>query len=104
MSETANFGLYLTENDLIKFAEWRDKINGPVDSAMVKIDAILASHILQDKENPHKVSAKQLGLDQAVLYTEDESGSKTLTDFGGNPLPKATFTVDEDGILRMSQI
>lgn len=44
MSETANYGLYLEDNDQTKFKVWREKINGTIDSNMMKIDAALNSH------------------------------------------------------------
>lgn len=42
MSETANYGLYITDDNSTKFLEWRTKMNGTGDSNMVKIDAALA--------------------------------------------------------------
>lgn len=41
MSETENYHLPLTDDDQTKFRDWRNAINGPDDSAMVKIDAAL---------------------------------------------------------------
>ena len=42
MSETANYQLYITDDDTTKFLDWRRQINGPDNSNMVKIDAALA--------------------------------------------------------------
>lgn len=42
MSETTNYGLYLTDDNSTKFLEWRTKMNGVGDSNMVKIDTALA--------------------------------------------------------------
>lgn len=42
MSETTNYGLYLTDDNTTKFLEWRTKMNGVSDSNMVKIDTALA--------------------------------------------------------------
>ena len=42
MSETANYQLYLTDDDSTLFKEWREKINGTDNSNMVKIDTALA--------------------------------------------------------------
>ena len=41
MSETTNYGLYLTNDNLEKFKDWREKMNGETDSNMVKIDTAL---------------------------------------------------------------
>ena len=41
MSETTNYGLYLTEDNTEKFKDWREKMNGANDSNMVKIDTAL---------------------------------------------------------------
>ena len=42
MSETANYHLPLTDNASTRFLDWRNLINGPVDSAMTKIDGVLS--------------------------------------------------------------
>lgn len=41
MSETINYQLGLTDNDQTKFKEWRETINGNVNSNMIKIDTAL---------------------------------------------------------------
>ena len=41
MSETVNYGLYLTDDNSEKFMYWRDRINGKTDSNMIKIDTAL---------------------------------------------------------------
>ena len=38
MSETKNCNLTLTDNDKTKFKEWREAINGNLNSNMIKID------------------------------------------------------------------
>lgn len=42
MSETINYGLYITDSDNERFLDWRTKINGVNDSNMIKIDNALA--------------------------------------------------------------
>lgn len=44
---TENYGLYLEDDGAATFKEWREKMNGPVGSNMVKIDAALGEK--QDK-------------------------------------------------------
>lgn len=41
MSETTNYGLYITSDSSEKFLEWRTKMNGTENSNMVKIDTVL---------------------------------------------------------------
>lgn len=41
MSETKNYNLSLTDDDQTKFKEWRESINGNVNSNMQKIDEAL---------------------------------------------------------------
>jgi hypothetical protein len=41
MSETTNYGLYLTDSSSERFSDWRNKMNGTTDSNMIKIDAAL---------------------------------------------------------------
>lgn len=43
MSETANYGLYLTSDSSERFLDWREKMNGTEDSNMMKIDAALGT-------------------------------------------------------------
>lgn len=62
MGETANYGLYVTDDSTEKFLDWREQMNGETDSNMTKIDAILA-----DK-------ADQSTMVRAVLTAEEWSG------------------------------
>lgn len=41
MSETTNYKLHLTEDSNERFQDWRNAMNGPDDSNMVKIDTAL---------------------------------------------------------------
>jgi len=43
MSETTNYGLYLTNDSSERFLDWREKMNGTEDSNMMKIDAALGA-------------------------------------------------------------
>lgn len=42
MSETTNYHLFLTDDNTMRFQDWREKINGKTDSNMIKIDAALS--------------------------------------------------------------
>ncbi len=41
MKITPIYGLYLEDDDTTKFKDWRDKMNGPTDSNMTKIENAL---------------------------------------------------------------
>lgn len=41
MSETVNYGLHLTDNGQETFLDWREKLSGPNNSNMQKIDKAL---------------------------------------------------------------
>lgn len=43
MSETTNYGLYITDDISEKFMDWREKMNGTADSNMTKIDTALGA-------------------------------------------------------------
>ena len=43
MSETTNYGLYVTDDSAEQFLDWRTKMNGTENSNMVKIDAALGT-------------------------------------------------------------
>lgn len=43
MSETENYGLYLTDDSTEKFLPWREKMNGTGNSNMRKIDQALGA-------------------------------------------------------------
>lgn len=42
MSETTNYNLFVTDDNAMRFLDWREKINGTIDSNMVKIDNALS--------------------------------------------------------------
>lgn len=41
MPKTTNYQLHLTDDDTERFQDWRNAMNGPDDSNMIKIDAAL---------------------------------------------------------------
>lgn len=42
MSETTNYGLYITDDNTERFQDWRRKMGGVSDSNMIKLDTALA--------------------------------------------------------------
>lgn len=57
MSETINYNLPITEDDKERFLDWRNSINGPDNSAMVKIDKVLGDKA--DHSDPIETVLKQ---------------------------------------------
>ncbi len=49
MSQTKNYGLYLEGDNTTKFKEWREKLNGLVNSNMTMIDDILAGKAMKSQ-------------------------------------------------------
>ena len=49
MSETPNYGLYVTDDTTTKFKDWREKMSAESDSNMVKIDAALSEKANQSR-------------------------------------------------------
>lgn len=82
MSETTNYHLPLTDDDSTRFLDWRNSINGPVDSAMTKIDAVLSEKADNSRailltlyaekwENEELVSTQELLIEG---LTEEQNG------------------------------
>lgn len=49
MSETPNYGLYVTDDTTTKFKDWRERMSSESDSNMVKIDAALSKKADQSR-------------------------------------------------------
>ena len=49
MSETPNYGLYVTDDTTTKFKDWRERMSSESDSNMVKIDAVLSKKAEQSR-------------------------------------------------------
>lgn len=49
MGQTKNYGYYLEGDDTAKFKEWREKLNGLVNSNMEMIDDVLAEKAVKSQ-------------------------------------------------------
>ena len=88
MSETANYGLYVTDDSSTRFIDWRKKMNGETDSNMTKIDNALAQ-----KANNSKFIDSVL---KASAWTEsDIPFTQTLM--------IDVLTASQNGIISVSQ-
>ena len=68
MAETTNYNLFLTDNDIMYFNEWREKINGKDASNMVKIDAALG-------EKVDKIDGKNLSTNDYTMEEKEKLSS-----------------------------
>ncbi len=69
MSETANYHLYLTDDSSEKFQEWRENMNGPDNSNMVKIDTALSEKAEHSNVIETKLDHEQWE-NQGVIMTQ----------------------------------
>lgn len=82
MSETTNYGLYLTDDSSEKFLSWREKMNGTSDSNMMKIDAALGEKAKASTIVQAVLTASSWTGDQAP-YTQELSVDGMLADTNG---------------------
>lgn len=87
MSATKNYDLALTDNDQIKFKEWRESINGNSNSNMEKIDTALG-----EKANL-SVAINAVLLMSA--WSDDSPYVQTISVEG--------LTADQNGIITIGQ-
>lgn len=92
MAETVKYGLYLTENDQVKFIDWREKISGQSDSNMIKIEAALVAHDeaiasleSKDKDLQEKTTSLEadLGTTNETLARVSEESANNTTAISG---------------------
>lgn len=87
MSETENYKLYITDEETEKFKDWRQKMNGTVDSNMHKIDAALSEKAEASTTVEATLSIEGWEGDQAPYtqtidvegLTADQNGSISLS-------------------------
>lgn len=72
MSETPNYGLYLTDDSSERFMDWREKMNGTTDSNMTKIDTALGEKADSSVVIPAVLAANAWNGDDAP-YTQSVS-------------------------------
>lgn len=86
MAETINYQLFLTDDNTMKFRDWREKINGMNDSNMVKIDTALSQKALKSTSIDVVLSASAWVGSQAPFIqeisidglTEDHNGTASI--------------------------
>lgn len=103
-----NLKLILTEASDTdkKFLDYRTELSGNVESNMTKIDDAFGNvqeHI-NDKTNPHKVTAEQIGADPAGSSDEALNNAKQYTDeqISNIPTPDVSGQINEHNISSTS--
>lgn len=101
---TENYGLYLEDNENTKFKEWREKMNGPKDSNMIKIDAAIEKK--QDKLTGKKGQLVGFDVDGSpVAQDAPESGVSSFNGRTGAIEPQiGDYTADMVGAAPQSEI
>lgn len=89
MSETANYHLYVEDDNSARFLDWRRRMNASSDSNITKIDAIL-----REKADASKLVTQTLYADKWIksdgVYTQD------ITIAGLTPEQNGVIDVDAE--------
>lgn len=105
MSETANYGLQLTDSDQETFLEWREKLNGQNNSNMQKIDKALG----EKADHSVAVSATLLakawdGLDAPFTQTLSIEGIHEASKQNGQIYVSQEATFEQRDIARCAML
>lgn len=103
MSETINYQLYLTDDSSERFQNWREKMNGPDDSNMVKIDTALGE---KAKKSSHitgvLLSSAWSGVDSPFTQTLAVDG--LTADQNGTISVAQNATIEQRDAARMAML
>ena len=86
MSETANYKLFITDDDSMSFLEWRKKLNGETGSNMTKIDAALGNK-----------AERSVSYNAELISTEWDNDSKTQV------ISVTGLTASQNGSISVAQ-
>lgn len=105
MSETANYGLHLTDSDQETFLNWRKKLNGQNNSNMQKIDKALG----EKADHSVAVSATLLanawaGLDAPFTQTLSIEGIHEASKQNGQIYVSQEATFEQRDIARCAML
>ena len=92
MSETTNYGLFVSNDDQMTFREWRLKLSGETDSNMTKIDAALGE--MQGKLDNVVQADFEESNPESPAYIQNRTHWKEVIGEDAEIIPqqKATFT------------
>lgn len=92
MSETLNYGLYITSDDTEKFLSWREMVAGESNSNMVKIDSALAEMEQTKATHSNHVIA--------MLYASQWSGTSAPYT---QEISVTGLTATQNGVISLGQ-
>ena len=103
MSETRNYGLYVTDDANTKFKDWRDKMASESDSNMVKIDAALSEKAEHSRAVNIVLTAVGWSGD-AVPFEQQVAVDGLTADANGSIAIASGATADQRAAVRKAQL
>lgn len=103
MSETPNYGLYVTDDTTTKFKDWRERMSSESDSNMVKIDAALSKKAEQSRSIEITLTAENWTGD-AAPFSQQVAVNGLKADSNGSIAIANTATADQRAAVRKAQL
>lgn len=103
MSETPNYGLYVTDDTTTKFKDWRERMSSESDSNMVKIDAVLSKKAEQSRSVEITLTAEDWA-GNAAPFSQQVAVNGLKADSNGSIAIANTATTDQRAAVRKAQL
>lgn len=103
MSETPNYGLYVTDDTTTKFKDWRERMSSESDSNMVKIDAVLSKKAEQSRSVEITLTADGWTGDTAP-FSQQVAVANLKADTNGSIAIASGATADQRAAVRKAQL
>lgn len=103
MSETPNYGLYVTDDTTTKFKDWRERMSSESDSNMVKIDAALSKKAEQSRSVEITLTAENWA-GNAAPFSQQVAVNGLKADSNGSIAIANTATADQRAAVRKAQL
>ena len=103
MSETPNYGLYVTDDTTTKFKDWRERMSSESDSNMVKIDAALSKKAEQSRSVEITLTADGWTGDTAP-FSQQIAVNGLKADSNGSIAIANSATADQRAAVRKAQL
>lgn len=103
MSETPNYGLYVTDDTTTKFKDWRERMSSESDSNMVKIDAALSKKAEQSRSVEITLTAENWA-GSAAPFSQQVAVNGLKADSNGSIAISNSATADQRAAVRKAQL
>ena len=103
MSETPNYGLYVTDDTTTKFKDWRERMSSESDSNMVKIDAALSKKAEQSRSVEITLTADGWTGDTAP-FSQQIAVNGLKAGSNGSIAISNSATADQRAVVRKAQL